>query len=302
MSTSGIVAVGTLPEWRGIYSNSNSNPTYLGRNLREGFIEEIAGGKSLREISETILSFDDWDNYQNGGVCPYCGKIATQPHSMTSDLVIGAGTFDECPDPDCLRHKHEPMADLLKVQYTSNSIEDDSDIEWIYVINVKARLIHVIDNRKDYGRNLHVGDIPLRGAEPNYEHLQCAADYSRCSCLARAHFPEIFGSSGERLVTKQYLGMEPVGKMEDAVAVILKSERHDWNGKAFTKDGFMFSSPRPKLDTCIPNALHAELEINDEKEWIPVGVLDGEMKRPAPGVVWVFPATKVMPEFAVIGK
>lgn len=100
--------------------------------------------------------------------------------------------------------------------------------------------------------------------------------------------------------TKQYLGTKPVGAMGDAIAVIVGGHRYEWDGRAFTECGFMFS--HPKLDTRIPNAIHAELEIDGETKWVPVGVLNGDYRVPAPGVAWVFPATKVMPEFAVIGQ
>lgn len=300
MSTQGVVAVGDLTGWRGIYNNSDSYPTCLGANIRATLVEKIAGGQSLRSISENILLFDDWRNFISGGVCPYCGKITTQPHSMSSDLVMNAGSPDDFPDPECLRHSHEAM-DLEDLQITNEDIDAEPYLEWIYIINVKSRLIHVIDNRERYGGNLHVGDIPLRGAEPNYHHLECSADYSRCDCTAWSHFPEIDSEGPQgRLSAKQYLGMAPVGSMSDAIAVILNGHRYRWGGSAFTEEGFMFS--KPKLDKRIPNALHAELVIDGEKQWVPVGVLNGKRKVPTPGVAWVFPATKVMPEFAVIGK
>lgn len=165
MSTHGIVAVGSLSEWRGIYNNSDSYPTCLGKELRSTLMEEIAGGKSLRSITENILLFDDWHNYVNGGVCPYCGKITTQPHSIGADLVAGADAEEEFPDPDCLRHSHEEM-NLDELQITNETLEDDSYIEWIYVIDLTPRLIHVIDTREEYGRNLH--NIPLRGSRAQF--------------------------------------------------------------------------------------------------------------------------------------
>jgi len=303
LSTHGVVAVGTIANWRGVYNNSDSHPTSLGKGLRENLIGEIASGNALKDVGERILAFDDWNNYLNGGICPYCGKLASQPNSMSTDLVMGGGSSGEFPDPDCLRHEHEPLGDFALVQYTGEDLDDDSDIEWIYIINVQARVIHVIDNREEYGRNLHVGDISLRGAEPNYEHLECGDGFSRCDCLAWAHFDEINRDGPQsRLTTKQYLGLLPVGRvMYDAVAVIIKGERFQWSGMAFGEGGFHFTKPRPKLDTRIQNALHAELAIDGGMRWVPVGVQKGCRQKPAPGVAWVFPATKVMPEFAVLG-
>ena len=305
-SPSGIVAVGTLAEWRGIYNYPSSYPTQLGKNIRAALISEIEEGKALKEIATNILAFDDWSNYENGGICQYCGKIATQPHSMSSDLVMsGGGSDGEFPDPDCLRHEHDPIGDPENQITNKDHVNMDgaSQMDWIYIVNVKLRLIHVIDNREDYGRNLHVGDIALRGAEPNYEHLECAADFSRCDCKAIAHFDEIYPDGPQcRLLSKQYLGTDPVGRMCDAVAVIIKGERYKWDGKALTESGFQSSSPKPKLTTRDPNTLHAELDFNGVKKWIPVGSVRGDQKKPLSGIAWVFPATKVMPEFAVIGR
>jgi hypothetical protein len=304
MSTQGIVAVGTLAEWRGIYNDSDSYPSSLGKKVREILISENEEGKALKEIAANILAFDNWRNFESGGICPYCGQIATRPHSMSSDLVMsGGGSDGEFPDADCLRHEHDPIGDLEENQITHEGLEDDSDIDWIYVINVKSRLIHVIDNRDTYGRNLHVGDIALRGTEPNYEHLECAADFSRCDHKAIAHFDEIDPDGPQsRLSTKQYLGVEPVAEMHDTVAVIIKGERYGWDGQAFTESGIQSSNPKPKLMTRDPNVLHAELEFNGVKKWIPVGSVRGDQKKPLSGIAWVFPATKVMPEFAVVGR
>ncbi len=308
MSTQGVVAVGSRTVWRGIYNYSDSYPTELGKALRASLVEQIAEGKSLKDICDNILAFDDWRNYENGGICPYCGKIATQPHSMGADLVMGGSQDGEFPDPDCLRHSHEEM-DLDALQITNEDIDEDSDhLEWIYVINVKSRIVHVLDNRKEFGGLFHAGDISLRGEVPDYQNLECGKDFSRCTCCARAHFPELEDGPQSRLSTRQYLGSETVGAINDAIAVIINGERYDWDGKAFTEDGFMFSNPKPRLDKSFPNALHAELEIDEEKLYVPVGVFerkDGQsesIKRPAPGVAWVFPATQVMPEFAVVGR
>lgn len=304
MSTQGIVAVGTLAEWRGIYNYSDSYPTCLGKKVREVLISENEDGKSLKEIAANILAFDDWRNYQSGGICPYCGQIATQPHSMSSDLVMsGGGSEGEFPDPNCLRHEHDPIGDLEETQVTHEDLNDDSQTDWIYVINVKLRLIHVIDNRERRGCDMHVGDIALRGAEPNYEHLECAADFSRCGHKAIAHFDEIDPDGPQsRLSTKKYLGGEPVAEMHDAVAVIINGERYRWDGRAFTESGVLSSNPKARLMSRDPNFLHAELEFNGVKKWIPVGSVRNDQKKPLFGVSWVFPATKVMPEFAVIGQ
>ena len=77
--------MGTLARWRGVYNHSDSYPTCLGQAIYDHLIEQMTREqKTLAEIGESILAFDDWRNYRNGGICPYCGKIASQAHAYIS--------------------------------------------------------------------------------------------------------------------------------------------------------------------------------------------------------------------------
>jgi hypothetical protein len=86
MSTRGCIAVGTLKNWKGIYNHSDSYPTWLGPELWEHLIRQQLEGKTLAEIGRNILSFDDWRNYLQAGLCEYCGKLTGQAHSIRGDV------------------------------------------------------------------------------------------------------------------------------------------------------------------------------------------------------------------------
>jgi len=79
MSTRGCVAFGTSTNWRGIFNHWDSYPTGLGKD----FWQHIQNHKAdLTTWRDEVLAFDDWRNYLAGGICPYCGKKAGQPHTI----------------------------------------------------------------------------------------------------------------------------------------------------------------------------------------------------------------------------
>lgn len=88
MSTRGVVAV--LNEdgkgWKGIYNHSDSYPTGLGADVWEQLQKH-----GVEAVSADLLKFAEWDDYLEGGVCPYCGKKAGAPHTFTMG-IYGRGT------------------------------------------------------------------------------------------------------------------------------------------------------------------------------------------------------------------
>jgi hypothetical protein len=168
MATRGCVAVGTLDKWRGVYNHWDSYPTWLGARLAEHIRNEINNGKTFRQICDDILNYDDWRNYLNGGVCPYCGRKASQPHSISIILYLPkeierikrADDKDlepheveiknnlrktGYPDPEIRYHKHETMDTerLRELQITSDDV-DPLEIEWVYILNPDEEIIYVL--------------------------------------------------------------------------------------------------------------------------------------------------------------
>jgi len=200
MGTRGAVAVGTLESWRGVYCHSDSYPTWLGKHLYEHLQAELGSGRTLAEIGEDILHFDDWRNYLKGGVCEYCGQMRSQPHAFSYMPVRSDGEF---PDPEVKYHRHDPVADLRELQYTQKNVEGSS-LEWVYVIDAQASAVHVLRVR---GSSRYVGDMTF-DAVPNFGVLECGEHFERCIHYAWYHLPEIDkdGSEG-RLSMLDYVAI-----------------------------------------------------------------------------------------------
>jgi hypothetical protein len=168
MATRGCVAVGTPDKWRGVYNHWDSYPTGLGISLAYHIKKEIGQGKTFKQICEDILNYDDWRNYLNGGVCPYCGRKASQPHSISIILWVPKEierilrTDDKNlepheieiknnlhktghPDPEIRYHKHEIMGTerLKKLQITSEDV-NPLEIEWVYVLDPDKERMYVL--------------------------------------------------------------------------------------------------------------------------------------------------------------
>ena len=115
-----------------------------------------------------MLNYDDWRNYLNGGVCPYCGRKASQPHSISIILCLPkeierikrADDKDlepheveiknnlrktGYPDPKMRYHKHETMDTerLGELQITSENV-DPLEIEWVYILNPDEERMYVL--------------------------------------------------------------------------------------------------------------------------------------------------------------
>lgn len=234
MSTRAIVAVGTLENWRGVYNHSDGYPTWLGKELYEHLIRERLTGKTLTEIGEDILHFDDWDNYRAGGVCPYCGKIRGRAHTIS--LAIASGKGEGYPDPEAKRHKHNGLRQLRKHQYESSKIAPkDTDIEWVYVIDAALDTIHVLSLRPspETWAAGKVGEINFKEA-PDLQALECGKNLERCRHYAWAHFPELKDDPRYgRLGTSKYLGQREMDA-DDAYAVEIDGVEYQITGSGYS--------------------------------------------------------------------
>jgi hypothetical protein len=172
MATRGCIAVGTPDKWRGVYNHWDSYPTHLGVLLADRIRKKIKQGETLKQICDDILNYDDWRNYLNGGVCPYCGRKASQPHSILSILWLLVDMPEKreqilmtpnkdlepyeveiknnlrktgYPDPEIRYHQHETMdiKKLKNLQITSENV-DPLEIEWVYILNPNKERMYVL--------------------------------------------------------------------------------------------------------------------------------------------------------------
>ena len=165
MATRGIVAVGTKENWRGVYNHYDSYPTGLGRDL----FEHIKTQSDVQTFANNLLQFDDWRNYLRGGICPYCGKKTTQPHSITGILLreTEEGVF---LDPNGLYHKHHTAQNQR--EFTPEQIAH-TDCEWLYVVEAETNQMHVFElKRQDGAKIAHLkASVDLTADAPRWAAL-----------------------------------------------------------------------------------------------------------------------------------
>lgn len=172
MSTRGVVGVGNQEKWTGVYNHWDSYPSELGQDVWN----EIQS-KSAEKLAQELLTYGDWREYLNHGVCEFCGKKVGQPHSYTCNLEANYQTDIEkqnviktgYPDPQSKHHSH------------SNSYpefnQDNSDplfIEWIYLINLNDQVLEIYKNKvESYDNPVLDSPVNLGNGRVNYGHCEC---------------------------------------------------------------------------------------------------------------------------------
>lgn len=299
MSTRGVVAVGKIQKWRGVYNHFDSMPPGLGKELWQHLHQQIlAEGKTLAEIASNILLFDDWRAYLGGGVCEYCGKINGQPHTIQSDIYMRAHHGEEFPDPGSRGHKHNSM-DAAAEQITSEN-SDPVFMEWVYVIEPAANTVHVLASEKGAGDKwVHVCVASLRidGLPPHWDEIECGAQYERCHHYAWRHFSAV--SQDSRLGTREYLGIDPIRGYEVSCAILVRGKRYLRGGVGMCGD---FAARHHGIQNAKPNQWFEELVAPDGTRIMhPIAVrLKNGKSKPAPGVQWVYPPTLVNEQETVL--
>lgn len=281
-------------EWRGVYNHFDSYPTELGRELYEHLIRQMTQGQqTLAEIGESILKFDDWRNYLKGGVCEYCGQVASQPHDIALGLMSKAKP-GKVPDPHCKHHQHTPLDETY---YFTQADLADTDLEWVYILNPAANAVHVLDLRRGPHPTRHIGDMTFDSA-PDFPALECGPNLERCGHMAWKHFPEIEKDPRQnRLNTQEYLGLAPLEDRHSVCAYLIGGKRYTPAGSG-VNGAYVYSmrSLRAEIRKPDPRAWYELLHCGKIKAYFPVARFTGNgQEEPYPGVTWVFPPTRINP-------
>ena len=185
MSTRGCVAIGTPCSWRGVYNHWDSYPTGLGQDVWQHLQTILSNGGKLEEFACELLSYDDWRAYLRKGICEYCGKRTTQPHSI-SGVIFSPRLGEKFETKDQMRRflcalpawkgrnaeikavierewqiratieragysdpdlqYHEHDTRPVEEQHITSDNPDPLFIEWVYVIDPKSATLHVLSH------------------------------------------------------------------------------------------------------------------------------------------------------------
>ena len=145
---------------------------------------------------------------------------------------------------------------------------------------------------------IHTCRVELDSAsETNWTHIECGANYERCSHRACFHYPELRGTDLDRLGTAKFLGREPM-QQRDAIAYILNGIRYKSTGCG-SRGGYAAQANIPvRFRSCTHDPRYWFEEVigpNGARISLPVSISDEDAERPCCGVLWVFPPTLANP-------
>lgn len=204
MSTRGCVAIGTPENWRGVYNHWDSYPTGLGQEVWVHLQTLRTQGGTLGDFARELLTYDDWRAYLNRGMCQYCGKHTTQPHSISGAIFLREEKFETeddmrayyrslpawqgrdadieemvrqewkiretvertgYPDPDAKYHQHDTRP--VEEQHLTSDDPDPLFIEWVYVIDPATGMFHTLNHNGQARRTVPLDAGEWCRKEPN---------------------------------------------------------------------------------------------------------------------------------------
>jgi len=211
-------AVGIMTDndeaWLGVYINDGSNPITFGSQLWWMLQENW---KCLERWGKSLLECGYWEEFQNGGLCPYCGKFGVgQPHRVKGSVIHlyeSKGPKSIAPDPHCNGHSHLPT---MPTVVSTNEMTDGMWVEWAYVLDPKTYNLTIHRSVRCGGtfearqggrkwdqpkfKYFQLDTFNLHGYEPDWENLEkrgLAASfyyhqkYTENPCGEIPHAPEV---------------------------------------------------------------------------------------------------------------
>ena len=157
--------------WLGVFINDNSNPVKFGSQLWDELQDHW---KCLKRFADMVLDCAYWDEYKNGGLCPFCGKIGVgQPNAVAGHifkLVQENGEESMAPDPASIHHTHIKPQPAIK---SENFKTDGLWIEWVYVVDPKTYSLEILKAVRTEG--FHTVRRGLKSfQQENYKYISVA--------------------------------------------------------------------------------------------------------------------------------
>ena len=113
--------------------------------------EAIRKDGNLYGLANRILSYPDWTQAKNDGICIYCGKRAGQPFTADNDLHIAGLLRDEdgktdapYPDPKAKKHTHTPFEPVSAEDDITQENYHKWSLLWGYIINPQNNRFRIL--------------------------------------------------------------------------------------------------------------------------------------------------------------
>lgn len=237
MSTRSIIA---RPEangdtWKGRYCHSDGYPTWMGARLwalvyRDG-LEAVV--KVLTETHCGWSSINE-DRIDLTGVKAFRGRFGSPgypehgtPERTATDWrqSYNNGCFENVPGYGIaytttkppFGSPQEPYQQVTEDEWFTPDDLADTDTVWLYVLSEGGLIVALTAEAAKGGT---IGIFPWDAPEPDWDIVECGADFERCPHYASVHFPDIPEES-KRLDTTKWLGREPLD-VSDAVGYVVK--------------------------------------------------------------------------------
>lgn len=230
MSTHAIIARETAPgKFIGRYHHSDGYPTHLGDTLYKLFNGFFAG--NMQAMTEFLI-----DQHPAGWSFISADQ---QDFSLPAGYRDGSELYEKNPDgsrnydkmiphgPRCYCHgeRQDEAGTLTEA--------DAAEYAWAYILSGVSRMTVLM-------RGQQVAVVDLDKPAPKWDRVECGENLEHCGHYAWYHFPELEGTSMNRLGTEKFLGREELGP-DDAIAYEIKGIRCQRRGSGSlvhsTKDG-----------------------------------------------------------------
>lgn len=214
------------------------------------------------------------------------GQFRDDLASMLRYIIDQHGAGWSSVGSECFCHPTSDRKPESPAFITGETLEADTDIEWLWVFDEENHRLYVRDHR--HGSD--AATIDLLGPEPDWLQIQCGDELERCSHYAYVHFPELKGTPMERLSTEAYLGKRELS-FQDAIAFIIKGKRYSATGSGGRGDYLNRTGKSWPSNAWISSVKNGRGQRLD----FPVATILSEGYEPYPGVTWVLPPTKDNP-------
>lgn len=158
--------------WLGVFINDKSNPIQFGSQLWDELQDHW---RCLGRFAMNLLNCAYWDEYKNGGLCPFCGKYGVgQPHAVSGHIFEkyqDKGPESILVDPKAIWHTHILPKPAIE---SKNAIDDGLWIEWVYLVDPKTYNLEILKAVRIKGFHTVIKQ-KKKWEQENYQYVSAAS-------------------------------------------------------------------------------------------------------------------------------